>query len=171
MVQNRAVAGPRTRSVVGLATAALALVSASCHPGIAARGYPLYPKLGDGPGRDQVSILRGQIAYVDGNGVSDKGTSFELLPGCHVVQLARSVGESAGDGAWSAHLPRFTFAFEMKPAHTYTIDLRFQDTSSMYGRVFVVAQEHAPDGSVVRVPVARGTDIDDCRNWAKSQGL
>ncbi len=159
------------RSVVWLAAAALALVSTACHPGIAPGGYPLYPKLGDGPGRDKVSFLRGQVALVDGNGVADKGTSFELLPGCHVVQLARSVGENVGDSGWTAHLRRFVFAFEMKAAHTYTIDLRFEGTSSMYGRVFVVAREHAPDGSVVRVPVARGTDIDDCRNWAKSQGL
>jgi hypothetical protein len=159
------------RWLVGLATAALASLSASCHPGLSGGGYPLYPKVGGGPGRDKVSFLRGQIAYVDGNGVRDKGTAFELLPGCHVVQLARSVGDSAGDGAWSAHLRRFVFAFEMKPAHTYTVDVRFEGSSSMYGRVFVVAQEHAPDGSAIRVPVARGSDVDDCRNWAKSQGL
>ena len=160
-----------SRSHLHGATAALALLSLSCHPGLSGGGYPLYPKVGDGPGRDKVSFLRGQIALVDGNGVRDKGTSFELLPGCHVVQLARSVGESAGDGAWAAHLRRYVFAFEMKPAHTYTIDVRFEGSSGLYGRVFVVAQEHAPDGSTIRVQVARGSDVDDCRNWATSQGF
>jgi hypothetical protein len=160
-----------TRSAVRLGAAALAFASVACHPGLVGGGYPLYTKVGDGPGHDKVCFLRGQIAFVDDTPVRDKGTAFELLPGCHVVQLANSVHAGTTEGGWSAHLPTYVFAFEMKPAHTYTIDLRNEDSSGMYGRLWVIGQEHAPDGSVNRVPIAGSGEIADCRRWATSQGL
>jgi hypothetical protein len=150
--------------------ASLALLAGACGTQ-AATGYPLYPKLGDGPGADKVSTLYGPIQTVDGQDVSSKGRTFELLPGCHVVTLQRNIGEGSATGAWAANFPRLTVAFEMKPAHRYSITTDAKDTSAPVGRVTILAREKAPDGSTVRVPFAGGDgDIVACRRWAESQG-
>src|SRR6185369_2007909 len=96
--------------------ASLALLAGACGTQ-AATGYPLYPKLGDGPGADKVSTLYGPIQTVDGQDVSSKGRTFELLPGCHVVTLQRNIGEGSATGAWAANFPRLTFAFERNRDH------------------------------------------------------
>lgn len=138
----------------------------------ASRGYPLYPKVGDGPGPDSVATLYGPIQTVDGLDVSRKGQTFELLPGCHVVTLQRNIGEGSANGAWAANLPALTVAFPMKPAHRYAIASAMEDTSGPVGRVTIVAREKAPDGSTVRIPFARSEDdILSCRRWAEAQGL
>jgi hypothetical protein len=138
----------------------------------AARGHPLYPKLGDGPGPERVATLHGPIQTVDGLDVSRKGQTFELLPGCHVVTLQRNIGEGSANGAWAANLPRLTVAFEMKPAHAYAISSDMGETSGPVSRVTIFAREKAPDGSMVRVPFARTEDdITNCRRWAEAQGF
>jgi hypothetical protein len=135
-------------------------------------GYPLYPKLGQGPGQDKVATLHGPIATVDDRVVSDKGMTFELLPGCHVVTLQRNVGQGNDNGFWAANLPRITYAFEMKPAHSYSISAEREDSSGPRFRLRMVARERAPSGATVRVARARTvTDIADCRHWATTQGL
>ena len=148
--------------------AAGAVACASLGP---AKGYPLYAKVGEGPGPDKVAMLYGLIATVDGTVVADKGMTFELLPGCHVVTLQRNVGQGNDNGAWAANLPRITYAFEMKPAHSSSIRAELEDTSGPVGRVMIVARERAPHGRMVRWPSARSeADIDDCRRWAATQG-
>ena len=143
----------------------------ACVPGLATTAYPLYPKVGAGPGPDKVALLRGPIAFVDGSSVAGKGSTFELLPGCHVVRLQRNVGAGTEGGAWSATIPQIVFAFEMKPAHTYAVQTRTDDASGPRGRFEIFAQEYAPDGSRRRVPLAGDYEIDACKTWAKSQGL
>jgi hypothetical protein len=138
----------------------------------AARGFPLYSKVGDGPGPDRVATLYGPIQTVDGQDVSRKGQTFELLPGCHVVTLQRNIGEGSANGAWAANLPRLTVAFEMKAAHAYVIRSDMGETSGPVSRVTIVAREKAPDGSTVRIPFARSEDdVSNCRRWAEAQGL
>ena len=108
------------RRFLGGVLGGAALFAAAC--GLqASRGYPLYRKLGDGPGPDGVATLYGPIQSVDGQDVSHKGQTFELLPGCHVVTLQRNIGEGSANGAWAANLPPLTVAFQMKPAHRYAI--------------------------------------------------
>jgi hypothetical protein len=159
------------RRFLGGVLGGAALFAAAC--GLqASRGYPLYPKLGDGPGPDKVATLYGPIQSVDGQDVSHKGQTFELLPGCHVVTLQRNIGEGSASGAWAANFPPLTVAFQMKPAHRYAIASSMEDTSGPVGRVTIFAREKAPDGSTVRVPFARSEDdILSCRQWAEAQGL
>ena len=148
-----------------------ALFAAACGSQVT-RGVPLYPRLGDGPGLDRVATLYGPIQTVDGQDVSRKGQTFELLPGCHVVTLQRNIGEGSANGAWAANLPRLTVAFEMKPAHRYAIASDMHESSGPVSRVTIFAREKAPDGSTVRVPFARSEDdILNCRRWAEAQGL
>lgn len=50
------------------------------------RGYPLYPTTDAGPmAPSRVARLAGYVRFVDGVDVSEHGTTFELLPGCHLV--------------------------------------------------------------------------------------
>jgi hypothetical protein len=154
----------------GLALAWLAsLGGGAC--GSQTTAYPLYAKVGPGPGADKVATLYGPIQTVDDQNVSARGRTFELLPGCHVVTLQRNIGEGGADGAWAANLPRLVVAFEMKPAHRYTISSTSPDMSAPVGHIRLTASEKAPDGTVVRVPFARAEDIRNCRNWARDQGL
>jgi hypothetical protein len=156
---------PFVRVALGVASA----LATACGTQVT-RGYPLYPRLGDGPGAEKVATLHGPIQTVDGQDVSSKGQTFELMPGCHIVTLQRNIGEGGMSGAWAANLPRLTVAFEMKPAHRYGISIDAQHGSAPRGRVMIAANEKAPDGAVVRVPFARSVeDIDNCRRWADSQ--
>jgi hypothetical protein len=156
-----------TGAIVGL----LAVAAAACGSQ-ATRGYPLYPKLGAGPGRDKVAMLYGPIQTVDEQVVSGKGQTFELMPGCHVVTLQRSIGAGTANGAWAANVGRMVIAFEMRAGHSYTISSDMDDSTSPVGRVYIVAREKAPNGSMTRVPFARSNeDIINCQRWAESQGF
>jgi hypothetical protein len=157
------------RRVLGVALFLPALAGAAC--GTQAGAYPLYAKVGTGPGPAKVAMLHGPIQTVDDQNVASKGQTFELLPGCHIVTLQKSVGAGSANGAWAANLPQLVVAFYMKPAHRYMINTEIPDTSAPVGRFYIFASEKAPDGTVVRVPFARSDeDILNCKRWAESQG-
>ena len=78
-----------------------------------------------------------------------KGPAFELLPGCHLVAVE---SDAAGKP------PSVIFAFEMRPGYIYTIAPGAE-----------IAQERAPDGSVVPLRRAAAPDVTACRSWAKAQ--
>jgi hypothetical protein len=135
-------------------------------------GYPLYAKLGAGPGRDKVAMLHGPIQTVDDQMVAGKGQTFELLPGCHIVTLQRNIGQGTANGAWAANVGRLVVAFEMRAAHTYVISIEFDDATGPVGHYRIVAREKAPDGTVVVVPFARSDDdVRNCKHWAQDQGF
>jgi len=147
-----------------------ALFGVAC--GTQAGGYPLYAKVGAGPGPEKVATLRGPVQTVDGQDVSAKGQTFELLPGCHVVTLQRNIGAGTATGGWAANVGRVVIAFAMRPAHSYFITMETDDSTGPVGRVAIVAREKAPDGSAVRLPFARSDDdIASCQRWAQAQGL
>jgi hypothetical protein len=140
---------PGVRAACSLPTAIALLVSAAaCAPFVSTAAYPLYPKIDAGPGPGKVALLRGPIAIVDGESVSRKGPSFELLPGCHLVAL------EAEEGAKTSII----FAFEMRPGFVYTVEAGA-----------ATAQERSPDGSVAAVRRAGASDVTACRSWAKAQ--
>jgi hypothetical protein len=147
------------------------LLTASCGTQ-AASGYPLYAKVGAGPGPDKVALLHGPVQTVDDVNVAGKGQTFELMPGCHVVTLQRNIGAGTASGAWAANVGHLVIAFPMRPAHRYVIAMEIEESSAPVGRYMLVARERAPDGSVTRVPFARSDDdILSCKRWAEAQGL
>jgi len=147
------------------------LLGASCGSQRAS-GYPLYAKVGAGPGPDKVATLHGPVQTVDDVTVAGKGQTFELLPGCHVVTLQRNIGAGTASGAWAANVGHLVIAFAMRPAHRYVIAMELEESSAPVGRYMIVAREKAPDGSVTRLPFARSeADILDCKRWAQAQGL
>jgi len=156
---------------VGLALLAATALAPACGSQ-AATGYPLYPRVGPGPGPDKVALLYGPIQTVDDQNVGGKGQSFELLPGCHVVTLQRNIGAGTADGAWAANVGHVVVAFQMRPGHRYSIKMEIDDASGPVGHSRLIARDRGPDGAVIRVPFAGSNeDILNCRRWAEDQGL
>jgi hypothetical protein len=155
-----------------LFAAAAAVIAAGC---ITTEG-DVHPRLYTTPARPaaEVATLFGPIATVDGQDVSSRGSSFELLPGCHVVTLLKKVGDiNPTVGGWSATLPNYVFAFRMRPAHAYVIEYHLQDGSGSTGQLAMKVEERAPQGQGPASPLGPATDPADfeaCRTWAQQNG-
>ena len=174
--------------------ALLAVVPSGCVRRGQGRAYPLYPNP-DQPRQPETLVrLEGPIATVDGQEVASNGTAFDLLPGCHVVILRRKLGESNGNGAWSADLPRIVYAFQTIGGHSYEIEVvaRFGNSTTKgvaddghirvnaeimgptggatHGQVTITAKERDSAGTVLKVlPPARGQkNIEACVGEAAS---
>jgi hypothetical protein len=154
-----------TRSFSRVSGFAGALLVAGCivsggHP------HPLYP--GDPRPPAEIARLFGPIGAVDGQDVSHFGKSFSLLPGCHVVKLAQKTGEinTLGSGGYVASLPDVTYAFRMRPAHTYEIEIQTDPSSGPIGEIRIRAWERDANGAANELGPARSTEeIDDCMKW------
>jgi hypothetical protein len=137
--------------------------------------HPLYP----GPARptEEVARLSGPVVTVDGANVSSLGSSFTLLPGCHVVELQPRIGEGSVSGAWSAEIRHAVYAFKMKAGHSYEIDVHLRAGNSSVGKgtvggVKITAVERDPRGAVVgsTTPVRNSADAEACYAWAEGGG-
>jgi hypothetical protein len=128
--------------------------------------YPLYPNPEVARAPAELATLQGPIARVDGAEVSPHGKTFTLLPGCHVVALQNAIGAGGEGGAWSAHLPPMTYAFRMKAAHSYVIEVLMQDSSGPVGSLEIKAVDRGPSGSARQVPLENSADIETCRRWS-----
>src|SRR5690606_35658284 len=146
--------GRATRARVQLAAHVVLalLVSVSC---IQRDGRPLPLYTGPQRGDDAVALLRGPVSSVDGKKVPSRGSTFELLPGCHVVHIGGLVHHVDPDtGGTVLTLPVLKYAFRMRPGHFYTIDVEVHPALGLgpSGRASILARERAPDGSVRYVP-------------------
>ena len=147
-----------------------AVLGASLLVGCITRGgqaHPLYPGAPRPPG--EVARLSGPIATIDDQDVAQYGKVFALLPGCHVVKLAAKTGEtsSTGGGGYVANLPSAVYAFRMRPAHVYEIDVKFDGQGGpTVGQVTIRAWDHDANGAAVEVaPAGSDAEIDDCLKW------
>jgi hypothetical protein len=131
------------------------------------RGIPLYP--GAPRARSAVAILMGPVSLVDGQEVGSKGRAFELLPGCHIVEIGGRTGEfDSRYGGWAATVPPLTYAFLMRGNGTYAI--AFEPDPSLgvgpTGTGRIVARERNAGGEERIVPpVQSQASIADCRRW------
>ena len=129
------------------------------------RGVPLYA--GAPRGRDEVAVLVGPITSVDGVAVPTRGHAFELLPGCHIVEIGGKEGATTPQyEAWITSFPHLTYAFDMRAGATYTItfevDPAVGQAEIRTGQV--VAREHDGRNQVRVLPFARSTsDLERCR--------
>jgi hypothetical protein len=127
--------------------------------------YPLYPSQ-LAPAPEQLATLLGPIGQVDGQDVGDKGRTFALLPGCHLVVLRRDVGEGGTSGAWVTHLPRIVYAFKMRAGHWYSVELKHSASSSSVWRINILAFDRDGGGAATQVPAATTEQqIQDCMQW------
>lgn len=142
---------------------AAALLLAGCAIG-PTRGKPLYA--GERRPLASVATLRGPVLTVDGNAVSARERSFELLPGCHVVVSGGSVGHGADREAWLAHLPTTAFAIRMQPGATYSITFAIDPALGRgpIGTGRILASERDAQGYSRAVPAAQNEDeLAACR--------
>jgi hypothetical protein len=111
---------------------------------------------------------------VDGHDVASLGGSFELLPGCHVVQIGGRTGQvDVMRGGWAATLPPLTYAFRMRAGHGYVIELQRDPTIGLgpHGTGRIVAYEQDAAGRVSYVPRVRGrAAVAACLRWAPADG-
>jgi hypothetical protein len=129
--------------------------------------YVLYP----GPARapEQVATLDGPVATIDGTDVSQHGSAFALLPGCHVVVLQARIGEGGMGGAWSTVIQHRTYAFQMMAGHSYAIQVRLKSgdqslgTGSV-GEAKIEAFERDEKGQKLGAlaPVRSNADVEAC---------
>ena len=153
-----------------LAILVLAVIAVACGH-FQPTAHPLYP----GPARPSAELARltGPIAKVDGADVSRLGGTFALLPGCHLVELRRKIGEGTVSGAWSAEIGHLTYAFRMRAGQSYEIDVRLQHGNSesvgnaTVGNVSVEAVERDASGQAVASipPVRKSADLEACQLW------
>jgi hypothetical protein len=147
----------------------VALLAACGHMGTTP--HPLY----DGLARpaQEVAVLSGPIATVDGVDVSRQGTLFSLLPGCHLVVLQSQIGEGGVSGAWSADIPKRVYAFRMKAGNSYAIDASLLPGNHAVGTanvggVKITAVEQDSRGKKVGTiaPARSEAEIESCQAWA-----
>jgi hypothetical protein len=125
--------GVRISRFVGVS---VAILGAGClGPSMTSRGYPLYAGAslpaskvatlgvlarGEGrPIRDDAAV---PIKMVDGVDVLAKGWTFELLPGCHVVELDVRARGPSYSGPLVPPLVPTTFIFPMKAGYSYLVE-------------------------------------------------
>jgi hypothetical protein len=117
----------------------------------------------------QVATLVGPIARVDDREVADLGGPFDLLPGCHVVELTRQIpnnGFGLSTGVYgSGQLPVAVFALPMKAGARYVLRRDLVPAGTGMGRRLVFsAREELPGGAATDLsPSAAWSDVVACR--------
>jgi hypothetical protein len=115
-----------------------------------------------------VALLLGPVELVDGEQVAS-GTAFELLPGCHVVEIGGPAGQAGEHGGWAASVPSVVYAMHMRPGATYVISSELDSTfrSGPNERASILAREHDTQGNVRDIPIAKDAEvIEACRGAA-----
>jgi hypothetical protein len=122
----------------------------ACISGSQNQAYPLYPHTQPLP-REQLAHLTGYIQIVDGRDVSTIGTSFDLLPGCHVVVTPEQWGHTElNAGGMSMNTGHLAYAFPMKAGYTYAIRVQMEKKSGTVLAGNVEAHELDAAGVVTR---------------------
>ena len=132
------------------------------------RGEPLYPVKDARPPREEVAQLGGYIRLVDGQRV-DEDKTFELLPGCHVIQTPEHWGRvDSSSGGVLVDTGHRIFALLMKPGHRYHVDVSVKMMGGSTGSAAVEATEEAPGGRKKQIfyPAQTTADIAACKEAA-----
>lgn len=165
---------PRRARALSIPAALLALATLAA--GCAAAGeqpaVPLYPnsRMVRLP-RGQVAVVDGPISLVDGSDVAGQGGSFELLPGCHIVELERQItgnlnGATNGNFYFTGQFPRTIYALRMLAGGRYSIRRDIESGMGPTGRVVLSAREELPNGAASDLAPAKSLDeIRSCRAW------
>ena len=121
------------------------------------RAYPLYAGAAREQPAGEVGTLRGPIAAIDGQDVSDKGRAFALLPGCHSFRLLQKIGQfSLPGGGYAATLPQQTFTIDVRAGHSYVIETIVTLASGPTGTLELETSDRRPDGTVTHAQTCAG---------------
>lgn len=140
----------------------VAAVPLACHPGADAPGVPLYPNAAAARlPRNQVALVEGPIAKIDNQEVGDQGGRFELLPGCHVVELDRRMPADnyslSNNSYLTGQLASVYYAMHMVAGARYEIR-RDVIVEGQMGRITTVAREDVPGGASTDLFPAKSAD-------------
>jgi hypothetical protein len=147
---------------------AVATCAVACHATVDPPGVPLYPNGATARlPRNQIAYLAGPIAKIDEQDVVDQGGSFELLPGCHIVELERRLvadGYALSGGVyWTGNFPTTIYAIRMKPGARYIIRREIRTGEMVASRVMLSAREEEASGKATDlVPATSEADIKAC---------
>jgi hypothetical protein len=117
----------------------------------------------------QVATLIGPIARVDDRDVADLGGPFDLLPGCHVIELTRQIpnnGYGLSTGVYgTGQLPVAVFALPMKAGARYVLRRDLVPAGNgMARRLVFSAREELPGGAATDLsPSFAWADVAACR--------
>jgi hypothetical protein len=162
-------AGTQPSARVVLATALVALLlGAACITG-SRRGHALYPP-GRVMARHEVATLMGYVKEIDGRDESRHGTSFELLPGCHVIGTPTRWGKTDSQtGGAIIDTGKQVFALPMKAGKTYLVEVGADGfvTGPTFS-AFLRARELDGEGNTTREfePARSQEDLAECLRQA-----
>ena len=131
--------------------------------------YPLYLRTERRLPQAELSRLSGYVRYIDGEDVSSYGSSFELLPGCHLVGTPSQWGKAEpNSGGVAADTGRWVFALPMRAGYQYAIEVNIEQSSGPTGRLRVQAFERDAHGTTTREfpPPLNPDDVRACRREA-----
>jgi hypothetical protein len=137
-------------------------------------GVPLYPNAHTARlPRGQIAQVAGPIAKVDGQDVREQGGVFEVLPGCHFVELDRRPVMDpyalSGGVYLSGEFPPTVYALRMKAGARYVIRRDLLSDSSGHGRISLSAREEEPSGAATDLlPAQSADDLQACKNWEET---
>jgi len=127
--------------------------------------------------RGQIAEVAGPIEKIDGNEVTGWLGYFDLLPGCHVVELQHRMSRfvltrpARGGGAYvqrTGPLPTVRYALRMKAGARYVIRREvYGDWWGTSGRIYLSAREEQPGGPTIDLaPTRSAEEIEACEEWA-----
>ncbi len=167
---------PMTLAVATVFAVSLSALVLGCRPPEGPT-IPLYPNAQTTRlPRDQIAEVAGPIERIDGNQVAGWRGYFDLLPGCHVVELEHRlsffvVGRPArGNGSYLLQLgplPTVTYALRMKAGARYVIRQEphlggFWTINGIYRS----AREEQPNGPAIELaPTESADEIRACKEW------
>jgi hypothetical protein len=159
--------GSRTLIVPTIFATIFATLTLACHPADMP-GVPLYPN-GETTRlpRFRLAQVAGPISKIDSNEVQGQGGLFDLLPGCHIVELERRLGGEnfalSSGSYWSGQFPVTIYAIRMKPGAYYDIR-RELESDGQSGRIRLSAREQTARGAVTDLfPVKSAQEIQACQ--------
>ncbi len=165
---------PAPRKRGALLALAIATVSLACLHEVPEPGVPLYPTAESTRlPREQVAEVTGPIGKIDGKVLAGQSGWFDLLPGCHVVELDRRVVADgyalSGARYWTGQFSTTTYAIQMKAGARYVIQRQiYSDGNS--NRVILSAREEEAGGAIAELAPAKSREeIAACRSGRPDQ--
>ncbi len=131
--------------------------------------YPLYLRTARRLPQAELARLSGYVRFIDGEDVSSYGSSFELLPGCHLVGTPSHWGKTDfNSGGMSGDTGRWTFAVPMRAGYQYAIEVQVEQGTGPTGRMRIRAFERDAHGTTTRefAPPLSADDVQACRQEA-----
>ena len=125
---------------------------------------------------NQVADLTGPIGKIDEREVGGLGGRFDLLPGCHVIELDRQSDNNnyslTGGIYLTGSFPATTYALRMQAGARYFIERQLVTQGiGPTMRMVLSAREEAPGGAVTDlVPAKSIDDLKACKAWQATLG-